>query len=96
MSFEVFKKYGGENKYNKGILLNEWNGAYFLVSAGEWEGGVYKEWAHPSGRDKQPKTRQDGSYIALPWQVKLGEDKEEAIETLKWIAEQLGGDDIPF
>lgn len=88
MPFEIFRKYD-DNRYGKGVLLNEWNGGYFFIAANERNGVVYKRWGYPSTKKKEP-----GDQV-LPWQVKLGDTKQEAIAMLKWALEQLV-EDAPF
>ena len=71
------------DKYRRGIMLDEYNGTWSLVSAQEAENGtVYKEWCHPS-RDKKPIEK------SLPWKIKLGDSAQDAFDTLAYFGKIL-------
>ena len=79
-----FKRNENDN-YGGGILLDEYNGTYSLVNAKQTETGeVYKEWCFPAYK-KKPKEK------SLPWKLTIGDSPEEAIETLRYFIELLGG-----
>jgi len=62
-----------ESKYNDGIMVNEYNGKYSLLSASEAEDGtIYMRWAFPKGKDKGPGSK------AIPLGVNLGSAKNAA------------------
>ena len=85
MAFEIFKAYE-DDQYGKGIMLQEYNGTYSVIAAGKGQNDViYKKWGFPSGKDKKPISQ------VLPWQVKLGDSKREALETLRYLMDQLNG-----
>ena len=89
MAFEIFRPLENDD-YGKGLLLQEYQGSYFLISASRGkDGAVYKRWGFPSGKDKLPIDQ------VLPWQVKIGEDRAEAIEMLTYFLSQLGSSDTP-
>jgi len=69
-----------DSKYSEGVLLNEYKGSFSLVSAREDDKGkVWMEYCFPQKRDgsKEPLDK------SLPWKVKIGDSKKEAIEVLK-------------
>ena len=92
-------------KYNEGILIDEYNGNISLVLAQEGnDGKIYKRWAFPQVYDKAEKDNKPGAK-ALPIKLPLGEDTQDAINTLLTLAVKLGWDgsdnnkpieDIPF
>jgi hypothetical protein len=86
MALEIFRPLEGDD-YGKGLILQEYEGSYFLISASlsNQGGTVYKRWGFPSGKDKKPISQ------VLPWQVKIGETKAEAVEMLSYFLEQLTG-----
>ena len=82
MPLEVFREYPND-KYHKGITLQEYAGSCWLISSVKLEDGrIVHDWVHPS-RNKQPIEK------SLPWKIKLGDSKEEAIETLRHFAQFL-------
>ena len=84
MPFEIFLK-DPESNYNEGIMLEEYNGVFSLVSAQKSmksEGTVYKKWAFPVGKDKKPIDKM------FPIGVRMG-SKMQAVATLKYFLEQL-------
>ena len=91
-----FREYPND-EYGRGILLEEYNGTYSLVLAKQGEGDkVWKEWVAPIYK-KKPIDKM------LPWKIELGDSEAEAVETLRYFIELLGGtsgtqddDDIPF
>ena len=44
---------------------------------------------YKQGKDRQPKTKQDGSLVSLPLKIKIGDSVESAVETLRQIAAAL-------
>lgn len=95
-----------DSKYGEGVLLDEYNGLWSLVSAKEGKDGkVYMEWCFPQKRDgsKQPLEK------SLPWKISFG-SREEMVSTLRKILYKLDrgpegtnpgdktpdGDKIPF
>ena len=87
MSFELFKPYNND-AYGGGVIIEEWNGEFFLV-AGRKATTVYKKWGYPQTKDNKPLEK------AIPWKVKIGEDAFEAIETLEFFLKQLKRQDEP-
>ena len=100
MSFEIFLE-DPESDWNEGIMLEEYNGVFSLVSAQrskKAEGTVYKKWAYPVGKDKKPIDKM------FPMGVRMG-SKMQAVKTLKYFLDQLTndpetntpeGENIPF
>jgi len=99
MAFEIFLE-DPESDWHEGIMLEEYNGVFSLVSANrsmKSEGTVYKKWCFPV-RDKKPIEKM------FPMGVRMG-SKMQAVKTLKYFLEQLSTDenepkaedgDIPF
>jgi hypothetical protein len=78
-------------KYGDGFKLDEYKGAYSLVACKQGKDGkVYPEWAIMQGKDKEPRTKDDGSYMVRPTKVTLGNSREEAIRNLREILAELG------
>ena len=89
-----------ENKYNEGIILDEYNGEYSLVVGQKGDdGNVYKRWAFP-------QIKREAAKKAIPWAIRLG-DAKAAISRLEKIIDELRaetgdpgrepeGGDIPF
>lgn len=95
MAFEVWKADSG-SQFNEGWLIQEWGGEYSLVKARMGtDGKIYKDWCHPS-RNRKPIEK------GIPWKIKLGDSREEAIELAKWIIAAMNGevetesDEAPF
>ena len=76
------------SQYGEGIMLNEYNGSFSLVSARKKEEKIYMEWCYPQKRDgsRQPMEK------SLPWKITLG-DKEAAIQALRFFLKELGATD---
>lgn len=71
------------DKYGAGILLDEYNGSYSLVSARRSEDGtIYKDWCYPQ-RNKQPIEK------SLPWKIKLGDSPQEAFDALAYFGKAM-------
>ena len=94
---EIFLK-DPDSKWGEGVMLEDYNGTYRLLSAQNKEGTVYKKWAFPVGKDKKPIEKM------FPMGVRMG-SKMQAVKTLKYFLEQLSTDenepkaedgDIPF
>lgn len=70
------------SEYGEGLLLDERNGVYSLISANKKKDQVYMQWVYPQKRDgsKQPMAK------SLPWKIKLGDSKDEAFQTLRYFA----------
>lgn len=72
-------------KYNRGILLDEYNGRYSLVQARQGESKVFVQWCKPKQGDDKYASKD------LPLGVRLG-SKDEAVKILKnFIAAIQGG-----
>jgi len=78
---EIFFK-DPESKWNEGVLLDEYNGEFRLISSQENEGKIYKKWCYPVGKDKKPIDKM------FPIGVRMG-SKTQAMATLKYFLEQL-------
>jgi len=83
-----FYQYPGENPYNEGFILNEYNGGYSLAFANMGKDGrIYLKWHFPQRiGSREPIDK------SLPWEVKLG-DRYEAIEALRHVIKELQGDE---
>ena len=78
------------SQYKQGFRVEEYKGEYALVACNEGKDGkIYPEWVFPQGKDRQPKTKQDGSLVSLPLKIKIGDSVESAVETLRQIAAAL-------
>jgi hypothetical protein len=94
MSFQVFYKLKNSD-YGEGLLLEKYNetfGVYAAQEPRETNGTIYKRWAFPQTKERQPGEK------AIPMGIKLG-NQTEAIEILKYFLEQLNAsveDDAPF
>ena len=79
-----FKPYEND-QYNQGIELEEYDGTYSLVLAQKGnDENVYKKWCFPEYK-KKPIDK------SVPWKIPLGNSEAEAIETLQYFIELLGG-----
>jgi hypothetical protein len=84
-----------DSAYHEGVLLDEYQGKYSLVSARKGKNGkVYMSWCFPQGPDRKPREK------GVPWKVTLG-DKAAAKKALLMFADILDGgkgeaDNIPF
>lgn len=76
-----------DSEYGEGIMLDEYQGSWSLVSANKKKDTIYLQWVFPQKRDGSKKPMDK----ALPWKVKIGKDKEEAIQTLTYMLGLLGG-----
>jgi hypothetical protein len=89
---DQFRKYEN-SEYDDGIILNEYNGTISLITAFEGKDGPVKKWCYPE-RNRKPLDK------PIPWKVKLGESREEALEAVKWLWQALGGEtedpNVPF
>jgi hypothetical protein len=76
-----------EDEWGNGIILSEYRGAYYLGSANRGRNKVvYKHFCYPQQRKR--KTRPPAKK-AVPWQIKLGSNKEEAVKVAIWLYKQL-------
>ena len=81
-----FYKYPGDNPYNEGVVLNEYNGSYGISFANEGNNGtVYIKWGYPQRIGSREPIEK-----SLPWEVKLG-SQGEAIKILRNILADLEG-----
>ena len=88
-----------DSKYGEGVLLDEYNGSWSIVSAREGKDGkVYMEWMYPQKRGEGAKGPMEKS---LPWKISFG-SKEEMVATLRNILNKLSdekadtSDGVPF
>ena len=73
-----------DERYNSGVMLEEYNGTYSLVNS--WmsnAGEAVMKWGYIE-KDKKPGKK-------LPWKIELG-TKEHAMEVLKGIARLLAAE----
>lgn len=87
-----------DEKYGRGIALDEYKGEYSIVSMRHADNGNnYLDWMFPQVKDRQPSEK------SLPWKISLG-NKQQAVQRLRMLLDSLGdvpamGDpnsDIPF
>jgi len=80
-----------DDQYGGGVLLDEYNNRWSLVSAREGnDGTVYMQWAFPQGSDRKPRAK------AVPWKVTFG-NKGATIKALQYFLGLLGNDEpAPF
>jgi len=75
-----------DGQYGEGILIDEYQGSWFLVSARQKnDGKVWMEWCFPQMRDGSKKPM-DKSF---PWKIKLGESDKEAGAKLRELADRI-------
>jgi hypothetical protein len=86
---DSFKQYPGENKYEEGLMLDEYQGVYSLVSAQQGKDGkIYKKWGYyQTGRGEDRRA----SDKSVPWKIKLGDNLQEAQAMLAYLYHQLKG-----
>ena len=84
-----------DSEYGEGVLLDEYNGRYSLVSARQRKTGeIYMQWGFPQARDGSKKPIDK----SLPWKITPG-NKDAMIKMLQYFLGLLetGGDgEIPF
>lgn len=89
MAKEEFYRYP-DGDYGDGAFLEEYRGAWSLVSAKEGKNGeTYKRWCFPQGQDRKPMAK------GIPWKVKLGDNKEDAVNCLKFFLQCMTGRGVP-
>ena len=76
------------SKYGEGIVLDEYNGVFSLVSARKKDENVYLEWCYPQARDGSRKPIEK----SLPWKIPLG-DRGQALKILRAVMVDLGASD---
>ncbi len=82
-------------KYQRGLVIDTYDGYSIASAALGKDGNIYKEWAFPQGPGNAPKEK------AVPIKIYLGKTPDEAIQVLRNIAELLKNakkqeDDIPY
>ena len=103
MAEDVFFEYPGENRFHEGIILNEFKGEFSFVAGKIWNDKAEMKWIYPQDKDRKPLDK------TLPWKIKLGDGKDNAIEMLRLFIKALQGteemieetieaeeDEIPF
>ena len=82
MPSEIFYKYPND-QYNRGIVLEEYNGELNLVAGFKTShGNIYKRWGFPQRKDKT------ATDVAIQWKISLGSPME-AVRALKYLLSQL-------
>jgi len=78
-----------DSKYGEGIIIDEYRGEFSLISANRGDNEtLYEQWVYPQKRGgKGPIDK------SVPWKIKLGNNKEAAMKTLKILIGML---DAPF
>jgi len=81
MSFEIFIQ--TDEKYNTGLVLDEYNGIFSLVSAFGPKGDFTTKlrWGFPQKKEGPAEK-------AIPWKITLG-NRREAVEILTKIINEL-------
>lgn len=85
-----------DSKWREGVQLEEYKGEYSIITARQGDDKIYFKWGFPQGKDKKPIEK------SLPWKVKIGQDKDEAVKVLKGLLAELEGqspaseEEIPF
>ena len=78
------------SKWHEGVQMEEYNGEISLVTARQGsDDKIYLKWGFPQNKDRKPIEK------SIPWKVKIGGDKAEAIEMLKGFLFFLAGKDYP-
>lgn len=74
-----------DEKYRKGIALDDFKGIYSIVKARVGDNDViYPEWAYP-----QRPGKREPAPVAIPVKITIGTDGKTAMETLRAIAGHL-------
>ena len=82
-----------DSAYGEGILVDEYNGDWSLVQARQGQDGkTYMQWCYPQkhGDERGPMDR------SVPWKIKLGNSKEEAVMKLRELAAKIEGEEAHF
>jgi len=75
-----------KGNYKSGLALEEYNGAFSIVSCEDGKDGkLWPRWCFPQDKDKKPREK------ALPMKINLGDDKPAAIALLRLMADILDG-----
>ena len=84
-----------DSQYGEGVMLDEYNGKWSLVSARQGKDGkVFMQWAYPQARDGSKKPIDK----SVPWKVSFG-SKDVTINALRHFLTILDPDNpdaIPF
>lgn len=80
-----------DSQYGDGVALDEYNGEISLVMARQGsDEKIYLKWGFPQSKDRTPIDK------SIPWKVKIGDDKAEAVKILRRVIDALvGGSDGP-
>jgi len=93
MQKELFFEFEN-SQYGDGVMLERYKGTYSIVAAKKTQSDkIYMQWVYlpKKGKNAGPSDK------ILPWKIKLGDNREEAISTLKWLIQNIGEDDsTPF
>jgi hypothetical protein len=73
------------SKYGEGVILDEYNGSFSLVSARKKDDEVYMEWVYPQARDGSRKPIDKN----IPLKITFG-DRESIIKGLRFFLAELG------
>ena len=68
------------DQYKTGVVLDEYNGDFSLVSATKGNDKIFARWAFPQNKEREAGEK------ALPVKVTLGTSKESALQTLEHFA----------
>lgn len=85
---------------NNAFKFNEYNGTQELVSGNVSEDGKFwMDWAIASEYDSSeghsvPVKKDDNKYRNVPIKVILGDDREQAIENVKWLLGEIEGQEV--
>ena len=91
MAFEKFFP-NSRSEYNEGILLQEYNGKWYLIDARkpDGDGTVYKSAGYKLFKKKP--IEKNGEPLVFPWSVCIGYDVAQARAFLNAVIGQLPGD----
>lgn len=79
-----------DSQYGEGVLLDEYNGRFSLVSARQKDDKEYMEWVFPQRRDGSKKPIDK----AVPWKVTFG-SKAQMVNALQYflgLLDKIEGD----
>jgi hypothetical protein len=84
------------------VRIGEYKGKISIQKGGIGKEDIYLDWVNPMRGKGTPATKKDGNKLILPFQILLGEDKEEALKTIQALYAQIKGmeankeENVPF
>lgn len=76
-----------DGKYQRGVALDTYGDKFSMVSAGRGkDGNIYATWIY---HQKRVNDSWEANEKSSPLKVELGETPEQALDTLRFIAEKI-------